>query len=102
MFNRLLALPERERRSFALIAAGVVTVLIVSSWLLGFVQPASTHTGEASVRDLRQRSTASALSPLATIGESFTDVTERVRDELGGILWGIGDGETKEPHNSHF
>ncbi len=97
MFTRLLDLPESKRRSVAFIIAGALTALIVAFWLIGFVEPLRLSDDASASGNARVGARGeSSLSPLRTLGESFKSLTESVRAELGGVFWGIGNGESGE------
>lgn len=97
MFERLNELSEEKRRGVALVSAGGVTALIVAAWLVGFMGPVSGMSGrEGTLVATSEKSMDDTLSPLRTIRESFNTLAGSMREELGGVFWGIG-GQSEKP-----
>jgi hypothetical protein len=90
MFTHLLERTERERRGIALILAGMVTLLILAAWYAGFVYPVTRNGNALSLKSEQDAERDEVLSPLRTLGASFVSLTETIREELGGVFWGIG------------
>ncbi|MDZ4284225.1 MAG: hypothetical protein U1A28_00165, partial [Patescibacteria group bacterium] len=90
MLDRLYDLPEEKRRGVALVCAGVLAMLIVGAWFVGFMQPLSgARRADVGSVSTSAQTVKDTLSPLRALSQSFSALTRSVRGELGGVLLGI-------------